>query len=108
MPGMGDLRGEYRFLVKELVSRRFRVALLDVLEHGEAPVEVQDFASRAIGEDIVALLRLLHVPSFIVGTSMAAAAAVLTAVEASERVRGLVFCGPSCAMCRRTPSFLRC
>src|SRR5436305_1694412 len=76
VPGMGDLRAEYRFLRDRLVAAGFRVATMDVRGHGESDTSFGDVAPAAIGSDIVALLTELGEPGFVVGTSMAAAASV--------------------------------
>ena len=73
VPGMGDLRAEYRFLTPQLVSAGYRVATMDVRGHGEASVGWADVSVAAIGSDILALIRHLDAgPATIVGTSMAA------------------------------------
>jgi pimeloyl-ACP methyl ester carboxylesterase len=95
VPGMGDLRSEYRFLAPALAAAGLRVATLDVRGHGESSVGFADYAASAIGADVLALARALSAPSVsIVGTSMAAAAAVWAAAEAPELVRSVVLVGP--------------
>lgn len=95
VPGMGELRGEYRFLRPLLTEAGCRVVTLDVRGHGETSVRWPDYSVGAIGEDIVAVLRALKAgPAVVVGTSMAAGAAVCAAAAAPERVAGLVLIGP--------------
>jgi len=94
VPGMGDLRAEYRFLAERLVAAGFRVATMDVRGHGESDTTFTDVSPAAVGSDIVALLESLDEPAFVVGTSMAAAATVWAAAEAPRRVLGLVLAGP--------------
>lgn len=95
VPGMGDLRAEYRFLTPQLVSAGYRVATMDVRGHGEASVGWADVSVAAIGSDILALIRHLDAgPATIAGTSMAAGAAVCVAATAPEAVAGLVLIGP--------------
>lgn len=95
VPGMGDLRAEYRFLTPQLISAGYRVATMDVRGHGESSVGWRDVSVGAIGGDILALIRHLNAgPAIIVGTSMAAGAAVCAAAEAPEIVAGLVLIGP--------------
>lgn len=94
-PGLGDLRAEYRFLIPQLVSAGFRVVSVDVRGHGESSTAWSDFSVAGIGSDIAALIRHLQAgPAVIVGTSMAAGAAVWAAAEAPEQVAGLVLVGP--------------
>lgn len=95
VPGLGDLRGEYRFLAPTLVEAGFEVATLDLRGHGESTVGWDDLSAEAIGSDIVALVEALEAPAaVVVGTSMAAGAAVWAAVEEPERVAGVVLIGP--------------
>ncbi|MBI3943830.1 MAG: alpha/beta fold hydrolase [Chloroflexi bacterium] len=94
IPSMGDLRGEYRFLAPQLAAAGYRVVTLDVRGHGETSTRWPDFSVGAIGSDMLALIRSLHAgPAVLIGTSMAAGAAVWAA-EAPELVTGLVLIGP--------------
>jgi pimeloyl-ACP methyl ester carboxylesterase len=96
VPGMGDLRGEYRYLAPQLVAAGYRVASLDVRGHGETTPSWPDYSVGAVGSDVLALIRSLDAgPAIVIGTSMAAGAAVWAAVEAPEWVSGLVLIGPA-------------
>lgn len=93
-PSMGDLRGEYRFLIPQLVAAGYRAVSLDVRGHGETSTEWDDFSVAGCGSDLVALIRHLNAgPAVIVGTSMSAGSAVWAAAEAPEWVSGLVLIG---------------
>jgi pimeloyl-ACP methyl ester carboxylesterase len=95
VPGMGDLRGVYRFLVPVLAAAGHRVVTMDVRGHGESSAGWHDYSAPAVGGDILALVRHLGAgPAHLVGGSMAAAAAVWAAAEAPELVAGLVLIGP--------------
>ena len=95
VPSMGDVRGEYRFLVPQLMAAGYRAISLDVRGHGESSTDWSDFSVAAIGSDILALIRHLDAgPAFVIGTSMAAGAAVWAAAEAPGQIRGLVLIGP--------------
>jgi pimeloyl-ACP methyl ester carboxylesterase len=95
VPGMGDLRGEYRFLAPRLVAAGYRVVTLDVRGHGETSVRWPDYSVAGVGADILSLARALNAgPATIIGTSMAAGAAVWAAAEGPELVAGLVLVGP--------------
>lgn len=94
VPGLGDVRAEYRFLAPRLLDAGFRVATMDVRGHGESSTTYTDHSAAAVGSDVVALLDSLGERGFVVGTSMAAAAAVWAAAEAPARVSGLVLAGP--------------
>ena len=95
VPSLGDVRGEYRFLVPVLVKAGYRVATMDVRGHGETSKEWNDYSVAGVGEDIVALIRELNAgPAVVVGNSMAGGAAVWAASEAPDLIRGLVLLDP--------------
>jgi pimeloyl-ACP methyl ester carboxylesterase len=95
VPGLGDLRAEYRFLAPRLVEAGYRVVTLDVRGHGETSASWPDYTVAAVGSDILALIRHLKAgPALIIGTSMGAGAAICAAVEGTELVRGVVLIGP--------------
>ncbi|MBK8049989.1 MAG: alpha/beta hydrolase [Anaerolineales bacterium] len=94
-PSMGDVRAEYRFLTPHLVNAGYRMVTMDLRGLGESSTEWSDFSVAGVGSDMVALLRHLNAgPAVIVGTSMAAGAAVWAAAEAPELVSRLVLIGP--------------
>ncbi len=91
VPSMGDLRAEYRFLAPKLVEAGYRAINMDVRGHGESSVGWSDYSVAGVGGDIVTLLRMLNAePAVILGTSMAAGAAVWAAAEAPELISGLI------------------
>jgi pimeloyl-ACP methyl ester carboxylesterase len=95
VPSLGDVRGEYRFLIPQLVSAGYRAASMDVRGMGETSVEWVDYSVAGVGKDILALIRELNAgPAVIIGTSMAAGAAIWAAVEKSELIRGLILVDP--------------
>jgi pimeloyl-ACP methyl ester carboxylesterase len=94
VPSMGDVRGEYRFLIPQLVEAGYRVVNMDVRGLGETSVAWDDYTVAGVGTDIVALIRGLEAgPAIVVGTSMAAGAAVWAAAEAPELIRGMILVG---------------
>jgi pimeloyl-ACP methyl ester carboxylesterase len=95
VPGIGDLRQEYRFLAPRLADEGFRVATLDLRGHGESSTGWHDLSAEAIGGDTLALVRHLGGEgALVVGTSMAAGAAVWAAAEDPKSVGGVVLVGP--------------
>ena len=95
VPSLGDVRGEYRFLLPKLVSAGYRAVSMDVRGHGETSPQWGDYSVAGVGKDIIALIRGLNAgPAIIIGTSMAAGAAVWAAAEAPELVRGMILVGP--------------
>lgn len=90
-PGLGDLRGEYRFLAPRLVAAGYRAITMDLRGHGESSAGWTDYSKAAIGSDIVALIRHLSAgPARVIGTSYAGGAAVCAAAEAPELVSAIV------------------
>src|ERR1043165_7718370 len=95
VPSLGDLRAEYRFLVPALAKAGYRVTTMDVRGHGETSINWEDFSVAGVGEDIVALIRALNAgPAVVVGTSMAGGAAIWSAAEAPESLRGMILIDP--------------
>jgi pimeloyl-ACP methyl ester carboxylesterase len=95
VPSLGDLRTEYRFLRPLLVEAGFRVVTMDVRGHGETSTEWDDFSVKGVGEDIVALICELDAgPAVVVGTSMGGGAAIWSAVEAPDLIRGMILIDP--------------
>jgi pimeloyl-ACP methyl ester carboxylesterase len=91
VPSLGDLRGEYRFLAPRLAAAGYRVVSLDVRGHGETSPSWPDYSVGAIGSDMLGLIHSLDSgPAALIGTSMAAGAAIWAAAEAPELVSGLV------------------
>lgn len=96
VPGLGDVRGVYRFLTPALVEAGYRVATVDVRGHGETTADWPDYTLTGVGADILALIRHLDAgPAIVVGESMAAAAAIWAAAEAPSEVAGLLLMGPA-------------
>lgn len=95
VPGMGDLRSEYRLLAARLVDAGHRVVTMDLRGHGESDASFTDHTRPAVGDDVVALLEHLDAgPAHLVGTSFGAAAVVWAATEAPSRVASLTLVGP--------------
>lgn len=95
VPSLGDVRGEYRFLLPQLVSAGYRAVSMDVRGMGETDVEWDDYSVVGVGKDILALVRELDAgPAVVVGTSMAAGATIWAAAEKPELIRGLALIGP--------------
>ena len=95
VPSMGDLRSEYRFLAPQLADAGYRVISLDVRGHGESTTVWPDFSVAGVGSDLIALIRSLNAgPATIIGTSMAAGAAVWAAAEAPELITSLILVSP--------------
>lgn len=95
LPGLGDVRAEYRRLTPFLAESGLRVITADLRGHGESSVGWAGYAPEDVGSDAVALLDALDLNgAVLVGTSMAAAAMVWAAAERPQRVAGLVLIGP--------------
>ena len=94
VPGMGDVRSSFRFLVPQLVDAGYRVASMDLRGHGESSTTFDAYDDVAAASDIVALLEHLGGRATVVGNSMAAGAAVIAAADRPELVERLVLVGP--------------
>lgn len=94
VPGMGDLRSNYRFTVPALLSAGYRVAAMDLRGHGESDDGFSAHDDPALASDIRALVAHLGGPALLVGNSMGAAASIIAAAEEPELVAGLVLLGP--------------
>lgn len=94
VPGMGDLRGVYRFAVQDLLKANFRVAIMDLRGHGDSDASFSRYDDVATGEDILALIEHLGSPATVVGNSIGAGAAVWAAAEKPDLLKSLVLIGP--------------
>lgn len=95
IPGMGDLRSEYRLLTPALQQAGYRVITMDARGFGESSAQWSDFSARAVGRDAVAVLKHLGAgPATIMGNSFAAGSALWAAQDAPEMVSGAVLLGP--------------
>src|SRR5882762_11195392 len=95
VPGLGDLRQQYRFLAPRLESKGFRVITMDVRGHGASSVNWPDYSAAAVGADIVTLIHHLGAKKvYVIGNSMAGAAAVWAAAEIPSAVAGIVLIDP--------------
>ncbi len=95
IPGMGDLRSEYRLLRPALQNDGYRVVTMDVRGFGETTARWNDYSAHAVGRDALALLDHLDAgPAVILGNSFAAGSALWAAHDAPARVRGVVLLGP--------------
>jgi len=95
IPGMGDLRSEYRLVRPALQEAGYRVITMDVRGFGETDAQWSDYSARAVGRDAVAILKHLDVgTATIMGNSFAAGAALWAAQDAPDAVNGVVLLGP--------------
>lgn len=95
VPGLGDVRQEYRFLVGPLQRAGYRVVTMDLRGHGDSSVGWADYSPEDVGEDILALVKHLDGgPALLVGTSFAAAAVAWAAAKEPGFVVGSVLIGP--------------
>jgi pimeloyl-ACP methyl ester carboxylesterase len=95
LPGMGDLRSEYRLLRPVLQQAGYRVVTMDVRGFGETSARWDDYSAHAVGRDALALVEHLNAgPAVILGNSFAAGSALWAAHDAPARVRGVALLGP--------------
>jgi pimeloyl-ACP methyl ester carboxylesterase len=95
IPGMGDLRSEYRFLRPLLLQAGYRVVTMDVRGFGETSARWDDLSAHSVGRDALKLLTHLNADSAVIlGNSFAAGSALWAAHDDPKRVRGVVLLGP--------------
>ncbi|MEV4324651.1 alpha/beta hydrolase [Microbispora rosea] len=94
VPGMGDSRRAYRFLVPALTAAGYRVATMDLRGHGESSLGWESHTRTDTANDIVALIEHLGGPAVVVGHSFAGGAATIAAARRPELVGALVEVGP--------------
>lgn len=98
LPGLGDLRSEYRHLAPLLERAGLRVVTADLRGHGESSVGWSSYDPEDVGDDLVALLDHLQAcddgGAVVIGCSLSAAAGVWAAAERPDAVAGLVLVGP--------------
>jgi len=94
VPGLGDVRQEYRYLAPRLAAAGYRAVSIDLRGHGGSSPHWPSYAADAFADDLVALVdHLGGGPAVLVGNSFAADPAVRVAARHPERVRGLVLIG---------------
>jgi pimeloyl-ACP methyl ester carboxylesterase len=95
LPGMGQLRSIYRFVVPRLSADGFRVVTMDVRGMGDSSVNWSDYSESSIASDAVELLEYLRAgPAVIIGNSISAGAAICLSADHPELVSSLVLVGP--------------
>jgi len=95
IPGMGDLRSEYRLLRPGLQRAGYRVVTMDVRGFGATSAQWNDYSAHAVARDALALLEHLNAgAAIILGNSFAAGSALWAAHDAPALVRGVVLLGP--------------
>ena len=100
VPGLGNLRATFRFVVPLLLRGGARAIALDLRGHGESSLTFSSYTAADVGADVVALLRALRVgeagvpPAIVLGNSLGAGAAVWAAAEHPTAVQSLVLEGP--------------
>lgn len=94
MPGMGDLRSADTGLAEAFAADGYRVATLDQRNHGDSDRGFDLLGDEPAASDYLAAIEALGGPAVIVGTSMAASAALIAAAERPDLVRGVVAISP--------------
>ncbi|KXV23394.1 alpha/beta fold hydrolase [Gluconobacter japonicus] len=95
IPGMGDLRSEYRLLRPILQNAGYRVVTMDIRGFGETSAQWPDYAAHAVGRDALALIEHLKAGSAVIlGNSFAAGAALWAAHDEPTQVSRVVLLGP--------------
>jgi len=91
LPGIGDLRSEYRFLEPELTKAGYRVVMMDLRGQGDSSAWWPDYSIQSNADDLEDLLDYLDAgPAFLIGTSMSGAVISIVTSETPSKVAGLV------------------
>jgi pimeloyl-ACP methyl ester carboxylesterase len=91
LPGAGDTRAEYRFVVPDLVAAGARVVTMDLRGHGESTADWPEYGMAATAADLTALLDHLDAgPAIVVATSFAPTAAIWAATDRPDLIARLV------------------
>lgn len=94
LPGAGDLRTEYRFMVDDLVAAGYRVVAADLPGHGDS-APAPDYTVASTAEALLTLVASLDAgPAVVVATSFAPAAAVWAAADHPDQIAGIVAISP--------------
>lgn len=95
LPGMGDVRAEYRFLVPLLRQAGYRVLIADLRGHGESSAGFSTYTPAQTGQDALAVLDHAGVDqATLIGCSMSGASIAWAAIQAPHRVEALVMINP--------------
>lgn len=91
LPGLGALRGEYRYLAPALRDAGYRAVSVDLRGHGASSVPWDAYDVPSVGGDVLQLVDHLDAgPAHLIGTSFGGAAVVWAAAERPQAVRSLV------------------
>lgn len=91
VPGVGDVRASYRFVVPPLVAAGYRVVTMDLRGHGESSVGWSDYKDTTSAGDVLALIRFLNAgPAILAGNSYGGSAVVYAAAVEPDAITGLV------------------
>jgi len=104
LPGMGDLRAEYRFVAPLLRAAGYRTVTADLRGLGESSAHWPEYTVPAVGDDILALIDHLDAgPAHIIATSFTPAAAIWAAAERPQAIRSLILIGPFARTIKMSP-----
>lgn len=95
IPGIGDSRHSYRFLLPQLHNAGWRTATISLRGHDESSTTYSDYSSKAVGQDVVALIDTLEADHVaLIGNSMGGPVSVWAAAERPEQVKAIVMIAP--------------
>ncbi len=98
LPGIGDCRGQYRFIFPSLLSiSGARVIAVDPRGHGDSANSFKSYLASDIGGDLISLIEALDIQPnrqiIILGNSAGSAAACWFAAERPDFIRSLILLG---------------
>lgn len=95
VPGVGELRSSYRFLIPALGKAGYRVVAMDLRGQGESSVNWLNYSVEALAADLVTLIDALEAgPALAIGTSMGGTATLWVGTEHPSKIAGLALISP--------------
>ena len=91
IPGMGDTRGQFRFLSPLLVKSGFRVIVVDPRGQGDSGATFSKYSSSAVGDDIIKLIDSLGTDVYLIGNSSGGGSAAWVAEHIPQKIKGVIF-----------------
>jgi pimeloyl-ACP methyl ester carboxylesterase len=91
VPGMGDTRGQFRFLGPELIAAGLRVITVDPRGEGDSDATFSIYAASSVGDDLVRLIDQLGAEVYLVGNSSGGGSVAWAAATRPDPVKGVIF-----------------
>ncbi|OLY82632.1 Lipase 1 [Smittium mucronatum] len=96
VPGMGDVRTSFRFLIKTFIPKNYRIIVSDIRGMGDSWEGFNEFNPELVSADISQIIELrgLKKNVVLVGNSLSAGSCVLASLKNPDIVMGVIMLGP--------------